>query len=101
MLQSSRIAKFDFWCEYSASNMNPVVVGRTFQRFSRVEWSIQVYLSLSEEVSILLGLLSFQAFPLAVFLALLFVCGFRRLNEVMFRKFDRTEHAFVFLVMLV
>jgi hypothetical protein len=99
-LQSLRVPELDLWGPDCACNMHPVVVGSPFQRFSRIDWPAQFFLSLSIVVGYFLSILAFDAVLFPFLFRLLLVRDFRWLYKVLLSEFDWTESTFIVLCML-
>jgi hypothetical protein len=93
------IPKLDLGRPDSAGDVNPVVVGRPLQRFTRVDRAVHLFLLLAVVVGRLLGVFTLHPLSLTLLLGLLFVRigDLGLLNKVVRGVFDRAEDTLVVL----
>lgn len=80
--------------------MHPIVVGRPFQRFSRIDRPAHFFLSLSIVVGCFLSILTLDTVLFPFLLGLLLMGNFRRLYKVLLSEINWTKGAFVVLGLL-
>ena len=77
--------------------MDPIIIGCSFQRLSRIDRFVHLFLLLSIVVCYPLGGFAINTITLSVLLGFLFMGSLWGLNEVMLGVFNRAEHAFILL----
>jgi hypothetical protein len=77
--------------------VDPVVIGRTLQRFSGTDRFVKLLLFLPEVIGDLQGVFSLDSITLALLFSLLLMGDLRGFHKILLRMLDWTEHAFVLL----
>jgi len=89
-LQRLGIAELHLRCKNCTSDVDPIIVRRPLQWFTRIDRFILLFLPLAEEIGDFLSIFSLNPVFLSFLFIFLLVGNFGRLNKVMFCVFNRT-----------